>query len=96
MNILNFLISYFANGFDEKLSPIFKIIADNSFDFKKIISKIDIKTLIPILKEILLQFNNISTNNTNNSSFVLKTEPIKKIADETIVETLNNYFASEI
>ncbi len=91
MEILQFLLSFFASEYDGgKFEPIFNTLKENSFDIKKTLSSLDLKTVAPL---ILQTFKN-SPSQTQPVWEGEKLNPIINVADKKIVSALNDYFAT--
>lgn len=87
MEILQILLKFFTEeGGGGALSPIIKLLKDNSFDVKKTVSNLNVETVAPIIKEFL--FSSASKNAVPNGVGVA---PISNVADKDIVYTLNKY-----
>jgi hypothetical protein len=90
MEILQFLLSFFSdqNNFD-KFSGLINAFKENSFDLNSVIKNIDLKTILPILKELFLGLQNKSPTEIVGQGEGLT--PIANIADKNIVFVLNKY-----
>ncbi len=91
MEILQKLISSLLNGENaDGFSQILKLLSENNFDVKKVLSRINPQALIPLL----LKF--IESAKPNNASMVntgAGLSPIASIADKEIIYSLNRYFS---
>ena len=90
MDILNFIFDYITKGNGDKFKPILKLLSENSFDIKKVLSNLNLTTLAPILMDILADNKNPPTTEE-----IVEEEnhltTIESFADEEIVFRLNNY-----
>ncbi len=91
MDILKILNSYLSNGNLQKLTPLIKLLAQNSFDIKKTISSLSLEDIAPLLNAFISQNEN-SPRDIREEDFSLKTEPIAPCCSPEIVERLNRYF----
>ena len=89
MDILNFIFDYITKGNGEKFKPILKLLSENNFDIKKVLSNLNLTTIAPILMELLSNNKTPPTTEVVEEEFNLK--PIQAFADEEIVFRLNNY-----
>ena len=85
--LINFLINEFGM---EKLSGLFNVLSENSFDIKKILQSFSPEQFAPIIMEMMQN----SKKNTTDENFVggYGLTPIANIADKEIVYALNKYF----
>lgn len=91
MDILNLITGFLSNGNLQKLTPIIKLLAQNSFDIKKAISSLSIEDIAPLFSAFSAQNEN-SSQSVREEDFSYKTEPIKTCCSYEIVERLNRYF----
>lgn len=90
MELLQFLISFFSNNSNlEKFSGLINTIKENSFDFNSILKNIDLKTILPFIKEFFDSLQN--KNPTESVGSVQGLTPIANIADKDIIFVLNKY-----
>jgi len=94
MEILQNLLSLLTNGNASALKPIIELLAKNSFDIKKVLSSLDLNSIMPIVKEFLASTNKKSPTTEYSSAVGL--DPIALIADKEIVYTLNKYFHDSV
>lgn len=90
MEILQFLLSFFSdqNNFD-KFSGLINAFKENSFDLNSVLKNIDLKSVLPIIKELLFGMQNKSPTDLVGQGEGLT--PIANIADKDIVFVLNKY-----
>ena len=94
MEILQVLLSLLAKAESSgKLEPIINLFKDNSFDIKKVLSSLNLETLLPIFSEIFKGQKNSPTEKVGLGNGL---NPIAKIADKDIIYTLNRYFHQPI
>ena len=93
MEFIKQLISFLINEFGiEKLSGLFNILSENSFDITKILQSITPEQFAPIIQEFMKNSKNNTTNENFEGGYGLT--PIANIADKEIVYALNKYFYS--
>ena len=94
MKILKFLINYLMNnGNFKELSPIIKLLSDNSFDIKRALSQIDFQKLMPFIMKLFSSQNKSPEENISSGQNV-GLEPVVNIADKDIIYTLNKYLSA--
>ena len=82
----------------ESLNSVFSLLKENDFDIKKTLSGLSPEKIAPIVKPIVNGvfshggFNQDNEKGSQNISEPNGLIPIKDIADENIVNTLNGYF----
>lgn len=89
MEFLRILSSFLLNEYGKDFAPIIKLLEDNSFDLKKTVKNIKPEMLAPLIRAVM---SGIKTPASPTVSAGL--EPIKNVADEQVVATLNNYFSA--
>ncbi len=93
MEILQFLAQLFSNEQNSKvLTPILELLKQNDFDIKRVLSNLDPKALVPIIKEFMANMNNRPTDTVGRSNGL---SPISNIADKDIIFSLNKYLGQE-
>ena len=94
MEILQVLLSLLAKAESSgKLEPIINLFKDNSFDLKRVLSNLNLETLLPIFSKLFSEQKNSPTDSVGRGEGL---NPIAKIADKDIVYTLNRYFHEPI
>lgn len=89
MEILKFLLSYFAKTYNiNDYMPIFNLLKENSFDIKKTLSNLKPEYIKPLISLLLKQK---SPPKNGEDSYNLK--PIYSFADKSIINSLNSYFS---
>ena len=95
MEILEFLLSFFMQEYGgENLNSLFSLLKENDFDIKKTLSGLSPEKIAPIVKSVFSHggFNQDNEKGSQNISEPNGLIPIKDIADENIINTLNGYF----
>lgn len=91
MEILQKLISSLLNGENaDGFSQILKLLSENNFDVKKVLSRINPQALIPLLLKFI---ESAKPNNANTVNTGAGLSPIASIADKEIIYSLNRYFS---
>lgn len=94
MEILQVLLSLLLNGKNfENFAPILNAFKENNFDLKKVLTNIDLKSLMPLLSSFL---NDKKQSPSVNVGQGFGLSPIAKIADKEIIYSLNQYFHEQI
>lgn len=89
MDFGKLLISYFLSTEQgEKIKPIFETLAKNNFDLVKTLKNADLTTLLPLVSVL---FDNKKVPQPTTS---VELAPIKNIANEQIINSLNDYFTT--
>lgn len=90
MDLLQFLLSFFASEYGKNLSPLIEIFKKNNFDLKKVLASINLDTLAPIIKNFMENAQKNRPEHTERNVYGLS--PISKFADKDVVYALNSYF----
>jgi len=90
MEILKAILNFFLDGKADGVSTFLSELSNNSFDLGKTLSSFDLESVLPILKSFFGDQNEKSAEIFKTDAF----SPIKKVADDKIVATLNGYFES--
>lgn len=95
MELLQFLLSFLSNGNNfESFSGLINALKENSFDLNSFLKNIDLKSILPILKDFIFNMQN-----KNPTEWVGQNEgltPIANIADKDIVFALNKYLSHTV
>ena len=92
MEILRFLLSFFAKEYGGDFKPLIDAFAQNDFDIKRVINNLDLEKLAPIIQSFIEKGAKNRPTDVGREAFGLA--PIAGIADKDIVYTLNKYFYS--
>ena len=92
MDFLKNLLSLLSNDkvIDDAM-PLLNLLKDNSFDIKKVLSSLDLSTILPLLEKLINTEN--SPPERYQSGENLHLTPISKVADSQIIYALNRYFS---
>lgn len=94
MEILQFLLSFFVKEYGgEGLQAILKLLQDNSFDLKKVLSNLNPQSIAPIIGSFMKSNTNFKSSPSNDEEKPCGLTPIERFADKRIVNCLNGYFA---
>lgn len=91
MEILKAILDIFLDGKSDGISAFLSKLSENSFDLGKTLSSFDLKSVLPIIEGFM------GFGKGGESADIIKPDafsPIKKVADLTVVATLNSYFES--
>lgn len=92
MEILQFLLVFLLDEYGGKeLEPLLDTFRENEFDIKKSLKNISPKELVPIIK-FFLSYQEQKKHSPKDDERFIKLSPIKKIANSTIYNCLNQYF----
>ncbi len=90
MEILQFLLSFFSDQSNlDKFSGLINAFKENSFDLNSVLKNIDLKSVLPFIKDLFLGMQNKSPTDVVGQGEGLT--PIANIADKDIVFVLNKY-----
>ena len=93
MEILQILLSFLAQEFGGKFSNIAEVFKNGKFDIKSLLQNVNPQELFSFISNI---FGKTKTFSQESFSKAEGLSPIKNIADEKIVDSLNCYFESSI
>ena len=88
MELLQLLFSFLAEEFGDKFKGLDKAFENGTFNLKALLENIDPKIIFSIISEFMSKNKTFGVQNSTKSEGLL---PIKNIADEKIVATLNLY-----
>lgn len=88
MDLTSLLSSLLQNSNLETLAPIIKSISENGFDLGKILSAIDINTILPLISSFFSGEKKQPVKQANPLT------PVLDIADKEIVFALNRYITN--
>ena len=89
MEILKFLIDFFAKNENlDSLSPLIKLLEENSFDIKKTISNLSLDSIMPLVESFSAQKKGSSFK---EEPCVNPIKPIERVCDSEIISALNCY-----
>lgn len=89
MEILQFLLSFLATEYaGGKYEQVYKALEESNFDFKEMLKKLSVEDLKPVIDGVK---NVFKTENPQKNFRGLT--PINNIADEKIIEKLNEYLS---
>ena len=89
MDILQLILSFLSKEQSfGKYQKIFDLLKENSFDIPKTIKNADLTSLAPVFMDFLSQNKN---SPEVQESYGVK--PIENLADQVIVERINNYLS---
>ncbi len=91
MELLQFLLSFFASEYGDKLKPVLTLLEKNNFDIRKTLGSIDLETIAPIIKDFMEK--GMKNRPESSERNIVGISPIANIADKDIVYTLNKYFS---
>ena len=93
MDLLQLFLSFITEEFGDKYKGLTDMFKNNTFNPQSLLKNLDFKTILPIIKDFL---GIIKPSGTQS---VIKPEgliPIKNIADEKVIQSLNGYLESSI
>ena len=89
MELLQQLLSSFLTEQQKQyITPILKLLSDNSFDIKKTLRNLKPEAVAPVIEQFFKMQNKSRTTNVRQS---FGTAPISQIADKDIIYVLNRY-----
>ena len=89
MEILQFLLSFLATEYaGGKYEQVYKALEESNFDFKEMLKKLSVEDLKPVIDGVKSAFKS-----ENPREFSRGLAPINNIADEKIIEKLNEYLS---
>lgn len=95
MEILQFLISFLSNPQNvDKFSGLLNAFSKGQLSIDSILKNIDLKTLLPLIKDLFINGQNKSPTDWVEQGEGLS--PIANVADKDIVFTLNKYLCQPI
>jgi hypothetical protein len=91
MEILKFLVSFFANQKEfEGFKPLFDCFLQGNMDFKSLLSKLDMQQVF----QAISTFTSFANKNPQQNDFAggVGLSPIIDLADDKVLKALNGYF----